>query len=164
MLFLWTSVMVCHTHTWSSLVMQTIGAMYERPYINMFKKLSKVQVTLLVEEKRLWVLHFLIGCTWESHTGNHGNSYFKYCWPYKFQWYALKGTEVIRPRINKLYTVSIMRMIRVYIKWTFQHSYNHCRTLNTFVMVIFSFTLCNFFLFIITLFLIIFQAMSQADF
>ena len=55
-------------------------------------------------------------------------------------------------------------MIRVYIKGTFQHSYNNCHILNTFVMMIFSFTLCNFFLFIITLFLIIFQAMSQADF
>ena len=58
-----------------------------------------------------------------------------------------------------------MKMIRVYTKGTFQYSYNNCHILlNTFVMLIFSFTLCNFFLFIITLFLIIFQAMSQADF
>ena len=30
-----------------------IGATYERPYINIFKKLSKVQVTYFIEEKLL---------------------------------------------------------------------------------------------------------------
>ena len=60
-----------------------------------------------------------------------------------------------------------MKMIRVYIKTVSEPSnilIIIVIILNTFVMLIFSFTLCNFFLFIITLFLIIFQAMSQADF